>query len=65
MSNVLCYDHGHAYKKELTDDLEKLIKDKNIPTLGLCFIKNGVVTEIKIYGTLEGKLQLHKTAFLL
>lgn len=55
MSDVLSYDHGDANKRELTDGLEKLLKDNKIPTLGLGVIEDGKLTEIKVYGTLDGK----------
>lgn len=54
MSDVLSYDHGEPNKSKLTDNLPQLIKDNNIPTLGLGIIENGKLTEIKVYGTLYG-----------
>ena len=55
MSDVLSYDHGNPNNTKLADDLEKLIKDKNIPTLGLGVIEDGKLTQIKVYGKLNDK----------
>lgn len=55
MSDVLSYDHGDPGKTKITDNLEKLLKDNNIPTLGLGTIEDGKLTQIKVYGTLNGK----------
>lgn len=55
MSDVLSYDHGDAGKTQLTDDLAKLIKDSNIPTLGLGVIEEGKLTQIRVYGKLNDK----------
>lgn len=55
MSDVLSYDHGEPNKSKLTDNLQQLLKDNNIPTLGLGIIEGGKLTEIKVFGTLDGK----------
>lgn len=55
MSDVLSYDHGNPGHTVLTDNLEQLMKDSNIPTLGLGIIEDGKLKEIKVYGTLDGK----------
>ncbi|MCU7618874.1 class A beta-lactamase-related serine hydrolase [Chryseobacterium sp. PBS4-4] len=55
MSDVLSYDHGGPNKSKITDNLQQLLKDNNIPTLGLGVIEIGKLTEIKVYGTLDGK----------
>jgi CubicO group peptidase (beta-lactamase class C family) len=55
MSDVLSYDHGDPNKSKITDNLQQLLKDNNIPTLGLGIIDDGKLTEIKVYGTLDGK----------
>jgi len=55
MSDVLSYDHGDTNKTKTTDDLEKLLKENNIPTLGLGVIEDGKITQIKVYGILDGK----------
>lgn len=55
MSEVLSYDHGEPGRQEITDPVEQLMKDNNIPALGLGIIENGKLTQIKVYGTLDGK----------
>jgi CubicO group peptidase (beta-lactamase class C family) len=55
MSDVLSYNHGDPNKSKLTDNLQQLLNDNNIPTLGLGIIEDGKLTEIKVYGTLDGK----------
>ncbi|MNK42273.1 D-alanyl-D-alanine carboxypeptidase precursor [compost metagenome] len=55
MSDVLSYDHGDPNRTKLTDNLEKLLKDNHIPTLGLGVIENGKLTQIKVYGKLNDK----------
>lgn len=55
MSDILSYDHGDPGQSKLTDDLEQLLKDNNILTLGLGIIENGKLTEIKVYGKLNDK----------
>ncbi len=55
MSDVLSYDHGEPNKTKITDNTEQLLRDNNIPTLGLGIIENGKLTQIKVYGTLDGK----------
>jgi len=55
MSDVLSYDHGEPNHAEMKDPVEQLLKDNNIPTLGLGVIENGKLTQIKVYGTLDGK----------
>lgn len=54
MSDVLSYDHG-APKLNGADNIEQLLKDNHIPTLGLGVIENGKLTQIKVFGTLDGK----------
>lgn len=56
MSDVLSYDHGDPSKSKITDNLQQLLKDNNIPTLGLGVIEDGKLTEIKVYGTLDKKM---------
>ena len=55
MSDVLSYNHGEPNKTKITDDLEQLLKDNNIPTLGLGVIEDGKLTQIKVYGKLNDK----------
>lgn len=55
ISDVLSYDHGDPSHTKITDNLEQLLKDNNIPTLGLGIIQDGKLTQINVYGTLDGK----------
>lgn len=55
MSDVLSYDHKPSNEQNNTDEIEQLLKENNIPTLGLGVIENGKLTQIKVYGTLDGK----------
>lgn len=55
ISDVLSYDHGEPNHAKIADPVKQLLKDNNIPTLGLGIIENGKLTQIKVYGTLEGK----------
>ena len=54
MSDVLSYDHGDPGKGKITDGLENLLQENNIPALGLGVIEDGKITQIKVYGTLDG-----------
>ncbi len=56
MSDVLSYDHGGPGHTTIKDPVEQLLKDNNIPTLGLGIIANGKLTQIKVYGTLDGEV---------
>ena len=55
ISDVLSYDHGDPSHTKITDNLEQLLKENNIPTLGLGIIQDGKLTQINVYGTLDGK----------
>ncbi|MGD1320461.1 serine hydrolase [Chryseobacterium sp. 2R14A] len=55
MSDILSYAHGELNNIKLTDNLEQLLKDNNIPTLGLGIIEDGNLKEIKVYGKLNDK----------
>lgn len=55
ISDVLSYDHGDPSHTKITDDLQQLLKDNNNPTLGLGIIQDGKLTQINVYGTLDGK----------
>ena len=55
ISDVLSYDHGDPSHTKITDNLEQLLKENNIPTLGLGIIQGGKLTQINVYGTLDGK----------
>lgn len=56
MSDILSYDHGAPNHSKITDPIEQLLKENNILTLGLGIIENGKLTQIKVYGTLDGKV---------
>lgn len=51
MSDVLSYDHREPNSKIKNDNIEQLLKDNNIPTLGLGIIENGKLTQINVFGT--------------
>lgn len=55
MSDVLSYDHGGAKLDKTDDGIEQLLKDNNIPTLGLGIIEYGKLTKINVYGTQNDK----------
>ncbi|GEN77023.1 serine hydrolase [Chryseobacterium hagamense] len=55
MSDVLSYDHGGPGHTAITDPLEQLLKDHNISALGLGVIKDGKLTQVKVYGNRGGK----------
>ncbi|WPO83495.1 serine hydrolase [Chryseobacterium sp. JJR-5R] len=55
MSDVLSYDHQQPGKAQITDPIEQLMKNNRIPTLGLGIIEGGKLTQVKVYGTLDGK----------
>lgn len=56
MSDILSYDHQGTGSEQLTDDLQQLLKDNHIPTLGLGIIKDGKLTQINVYGDLNNKI---------
>ncbi|MGV4414001.1 serine hydrolase [Chryseobacterium sp. T1] len=56
LSDVLSYDHKPSIEQKNTDEIDQLLKDNQIPTLGLGVIENGKLTQIKVYGTLDGKI---------
>ncbi|MDQ1095012.1 MULTISPECIES: serine hydrolase [Chryseobacterium] len=55
ISDILSYDHREPGKSEITDDLQQLLKDNHIPTLGLGIIENGKLTQVRVMGTLDGR----------
>ncbi len=55
ISDLLSYDHGEPRNLKMTDPHEQLLKDNSVPALGLGIIENGKLTQIKVYGTLDGK----------
>ncbi len=55
MTDILSYDHGDAKLDDNDTNIEQLMKDNNIPTLGLGVIEDGKLTKINVYGTQNGK----------
>lgn len=56
MSDILSYDHGEPKDSKIRDNLQELLENNHIPTLGLGIIEDGKITQIKVYGTLDGKV---------
>ncbi|MFC4686670.1 serine hydrolase [Epilithonimonas pallida] len=56
MSDILSYDHGDAKLDDKASSIEQLMKDNNIPTLGLGLIEDEKLTGINVYGTQNGKM---------
>jgi len=50
MSDILSYNHQELETENLTDNLDQLLKDNKIPTLGLGVIKDGKLTQVNVYG---------------
>lgn len=55
MRDILSYDHGAPSAPKIADNLEKMMQENHIPTVGLGVIENGKLTEIKVYGKLNEK----------
>ena len=53
LSEVLSYDHQDAIVENQESGIEKLLKDNNVPALGLGIIENGKLTKVEVYGTLD------------
>ncbi len=54
VSEVLSYDHHEARVDQLQiNEIEKLLKDNNIPAMGMGIIENGKLTKVEVYGTLD------------
>jgi len=56
MSDILSYNHGEPKDSKMTDAIQQLLENNQIPTLGLGIIEEGKITQIKVYGTLDGKI---------
>ncbi|TDQ23837.1 serine hydrolase [Tenacibaculum caenipelagi] len=64
MSNVLSYDHHNPIVETPENDIEKLLKDNNVPAAGIGIIENGKLTKIEVYGTLDKQTTApHNTVF--
>ncbi len=58
LSEALSYDHHDPENYTATvNTIEKLLKDNNVPALGLGIIENGKLTKVKVYGTLDKNQQ--------
>ncbi len=55
LSTVLSYDHHDPIpkKSKSLNKIEKLLKDNNVPALGLGIIEEGKLTAVKVYGNLK------------
>lgn len=54
LSEVLSFDHQGPEKSSTNiNTIEKLLKDNNVPALGLGIIENGKLTKVEVYGTLD------------
>jgi len=53
ISEVLSYDHQNPVNEMPENDIEKLLKDNQVPALGMGIIKNGKLTHVGVYGTLD------------
>ena len=53
LSEVLSYDHHDPVDENSKNDIEKLLKDNNVPALGIGIIEHGKLTKVEVYGTLD------------
>ncbi|WP_321345186.1 serine hydrolase [uncultured Draconibacterium sp.] len=53
LSEVLSFDHHDPDVENPKNDIEELLKDTNVPALGIGVIDNGKLTKVKVYGTLD------------
>ena len=53
ISEVLSYDHQDPKVENPTNGIEQLLKENNVPALGLGIIENGKLTKVEVYGTLD------------
>ena len=54
LSEVLSYDHHDpVFDGPRNNNLEKLLKENNVPALGIGVIENGKLTKVEVYGTLD------------
>ncbi len=58
LSEVLSYDHQDPIFEAPKSSIENLLKENNVPALGIGIIENGELTKVEVYGTLDQ----HKTA---
>jgi hypothetical protein len=55
LSEVLSYDHQDPVAENSKSDIEKLLKDNNVPGMGIGIIENGKLTKVEVYGTLDNQ----------
>ena len=55
LSQVLSYDHQDPDQvvENPKNDIKELLKDNNVPALGIGIIENGKLTKVEVYGTLD------------
>jgi len=53
ISEVLSYDHQDPGAENSKNSIEKLLKDNDVPALGIGIIENGKLTKVEVYGTLD------------
>lgn len=53
LSTVLSFDHQNSIKENTSLDIEKLLIENKVPALGLGIIKNGKLTKVEVFGTLD------------
>jgi len=53
LSEVLSYDHQDPVVENPKNDIENLLKNNNVPGLGIGIIENGKLTKVEVYGTLD------------
>ncbi len=53
LSEVLSYDHQDPVIENGKGSIENLLKDNNVPALGIGVIESGKLTKVEVYGTLD------------
>lgn len=53
VGEVLSYDHQDPDVEKQRKGIEQLLKDNNVPALGIGTIDNGKLTKVEVYGTLD------------
>ncbi|MCJ8165406.1 class A beta-lactamase-related serine hydrolase [Pontibacter sp. E15-1] len=54
LSEVLSYDHQDPVSDQpRNNSIEQLLKENNVPALGIGIIENGKLTKVEVYGTLD------------
>ncbi len=55
VSEVLSYDHQDPEQGGALKGFEKLLKEHQVPALGMATIADGMLTKVEVYGTLDGE----------